>query len=224
MTALGCCCDTDYVCRSSDRGCTSADVSTHCKSPCQNGNINSLCGCQTVNNRDHGSCKRDIINKCTCDSRYPYNNGNHYLQVAAADLTNKSGQDGKDSSLLQTTNNYEEQQCLVINLFQKVQSIFSGSDQCHSCDKYTDTGYGKSCLRMCYQKDNSAKEDHTADGEALLTYNCFFRIRQSRRINFSRIFGKLFAENKVKIDYNQHQCDHRDKTCVCHEICKGKSK
>ena len=31
-------------------------------------------------------------------------------------------------------------------------------------------------------------------------------------------------ENKVKIDYNQYQCDHRDKTCVCHEICKGKSK
>ena len=30
--------------------------------------------------------------------------------------------------------------------------------------------------------------------------------------------------NKVKIDYNQHQCDHRDKTCVCHEIRKGKSK
>ena len=51
VTALGCCCDTDYVCRSSDRGCASTDVSTHCKSPCQNGNINSLCGCQTVNNR-----------------------------------------------------------------------------------------------------------------------------------------------------------------------------
>ena len=46
MTALGCCCDTNYVCRSSNWGCTSADVSTHCKSPCQNGNINSLCGCR----------------------------------------------------------------------------------------------------------------------------------------------------------------------------------
>ena len=77
---------------------------------------------------------------------------------------------------------------------------------------------------MCYQKDDSAKEDHTADGKALLAYNRFFRIRQSRRINFSRIFGKLFAEDKVEIDYNQYQCDHCDQTCVCHEIRKGKSK
>ena len=98
-------------------------IRTHCKTPCKDGERYALRLRQRADNRNHRSCKRNIINKCTCDSRYPDNNGDHYLQVATADLANKSGQDGKDSSLLQTTNNYEksyeEQQCLVINLFQE---------------------------------------------------------------------------------------------------------
>ena len=56
----------------------------------KNRDFNTRSGCcQVGNNRDHCCCKRDIINKCTCYSRYPDDDSDHQIQVTTADLTDQ---------------------------------------------------------------------------------------------------------------------------------------
>ena len=71
--------------------------------PCKNREIHTCRCCQSLDNRDHGCGKWNIIYKCTCDRGYPDNNGYHYLGISMAYLPDKSGCQFQNTGLLQTT-------------------------------------------------------------------------------------------------------------------------
>ena len=94
---------SDNICRCPDRSRTSTDICTHCQCPCKNREIHTCRCCQSLDNRDHGCGKWNIIYKCTCDRGYPDNNGYHYLGISMAYLPDKSGCQFQNTGLLQTT-------------------------------------------------------------------------------------------------------------------------
>lgn len=102
-------------------GRTSTDICTHCQCPCKNREIHTCRCCQSLDNRDHGCGKWNIIYKCTCDRGYPDNNGYHYLGISMAYLPDKSGCQFQNTGLLQTADynkqTNKEKDRLIIYIF-----------------------------------------------------------------------------------------------------------
>lgn len=128
------------------------------------------CAGKVSYDRYHSSGKRYIINKCTCNSRNPDYYSYHKHQVAAADLLNKRSNYFKYMCLFKTAyyyeQAYEEQQGFIINFLQKFRYMFKRCNKSNHCNKYSYKCNSKTCLRMCYKKNDCCQEYKAACNKA----------------------------------------------------------
>lgn len=129
MTFACCGCDTYNVRRCTDRCCTSSDIGTDRQCPCKNSQVDTgYIGCQIRDNRDHGRCEWNVIDKGTCHCRYDNDNSNHNSNISATDRSDKACQNFQNTGFLQTTydnkQSDKEQQCFVIYFFRSSSASF----------------------------------------------------------------------------------------------------
>ena len=94
--------NSNNVCRCTNRCCAAADIGSHGKCPRQRSQIYALQRRQRLDDRNHRRCKRNIVNKCTCNCGYPENNRAHQHAVGAAQFTDQTGDFFQYARLLQS--------------------------------------------------------------------------------------------------------------------------
>ena len=220
---LGCNSSTNNICRCTDRCCTSTDICSHGKCPCQSGKVYPLCYGKTLDNRNHGCCKRNIIYKGTGNSGTPDDNSDHQLDISSADFGDQSCDHFQHTGLLQTTyynkQSNKEQQRLVIYLFHQLYSFLTRCDQCQDGYAKSDGCNGKSCLCMCYKKNYCKCKDNAADGKALLIPDGCFGIRECGCI-YSSVTTELLMEYEEEINHGKYQCTNNDQSRITDKISK----
>ena len=173
--------------------------------------------------------KRNIIHERAGDCGDPQNNRDHQHQITVTDVTDEVRHDFQDTCLLQTAYHHEqsdeEQQCLIVDLFDQLQRISACGDQRHDSDKHADAGYGQTGLCMGYQQYYRTQENNGADDKALFIGDRLGRVRISLiAAGCYRLAGTQFlVKYQIKIQYNYDQGNTCDQTGIGQEIREGVS-
>ena len=105
--------------------------------------------------------------------------------------------------LFKTANYYEqsdeEQQRFIINFLQKFRYMFKRCNKSNHCNKYSYKCNSKTCLCMCYKKNDCCQEYKAAYNKACFVSNSFSGIRVIYT-GYAEllILNKLFSEAEIK--------------------------
>ena len=98
---------TNDIGRCANGGCVSADIGTNGERIRQN--VKWYCrGGKGLNDRNHSSGKRDVVDKGTGNGRYPKDNGNNDIRITTADVTDELGNKFQTAGILEASDDQEQ--------------------------------------------------------------------------------------------------------------------
>ena len=141
-------------------------------------------------------------------------------------IADKAGNDFKDAGLFQPADNHkkadEEQQGLVIYLFQELDSLRASHNQGDKGNHGSDKRHREPGLGMGHKQHHRTEENQGADGKGHLVGNSFLGIRHGVHVCLGELFSCQFlAEYEEIVDNNKDQADGGNQAGIGNKVCKG---
>ena len=176
------------------------------------------CG-EALDHGDHGGRKGDVVDEGAGHGGAEEDDGQHQVDIAAADFSDALGQQVQHTAALQAADDHEEpdkeDQGIVVDLPQDGHGPLAEGQQRHRRDEHADGGDGEPRLGVGGEQEHRREEDGAAAEELLGIVDGVLGVQ----IQLLHGGGaELLMEAEAEVGDHQQQADAGDEARVADEI------